>query len=215
MPTDHVVQQGEHLTQIAEQYGFRDYKTVWNHPDNAELRKLRESPNVLLPGDVVHVPDRLKKEEPRPTGQRHTFKVPGEPLMLRLALKDFGNEPLANTKCELTIRGVTTSLTTDGKGRIEVPISPTVKEATLVFDDPLVPFDLSIPIRVGHLDPVEEVSGQKARLSNLGYITRPLEEVDDTFFDHVVQEFQCDSGLKVSGACDAATQAKLKELHGS
>jgi hypothetical protein len=215
VPTDHVVQQGEHLSQLAEQYGFRDYETIWNHPKNAKLKQLRDSPNVLSPGDVVHVPDKEQRREARPTGKRHTFEVRGTPLMLRLALKDFGNEPLANTKCVLTFGGASMPLTTDAKGRIEVPISPTVKDATLAFNDPLVPFDLSVPIRVGHMDPVETVSGQKARLSNLGYITRPLGEVDDTFFEHVVQEFQCDSGLKVSGACDAATQAKLKELHGS
>jgi N-acetylmuramoyl-L-alanine amidase len=213
--TDHVVQQGEHLTQIAGEYGFRDYKTIWNHPDNAALKKLRESPNVLLPGDVLRVPDKMQKAESRPTGQRHTFKVPGTPLMLRLALKDFGNEPLANTKCTITIGGAVVPLTTDANGHIEMPISPAVKEATLAFEDPLVPFDLSVPIRVGHLNPVEEVSGQRARLSNLGYITRPLDEVDDTFFEHVVQEFQCDFDLEVSGTCDAATQAKLKKLHGS
>jgi Putative peptidoglycan binding domain len=30
-----------------------------------------------------------------------------------------------------------------------------------------------------------------------------------------VQEFQCDTGLPVTGECDAATQSKLKEMHGS
>jgi hypothetical protein len=94
-------------------------------------------------------------------------------------------------------------------------VSRTAKEATLTFKDPLVPFDVTIPIKIGHLDPVEEISGQKARLSNLGYITRPLEEVDDTIFDRTVQEFQCDMGLPVTGECNAATRDKLKQAHGS
>jgi hypothetical protein len=51
--------------------------------------------------------------------------------------------------------------------------------------------------------------------TTLGYITRPLEEVDDTIFDRTVQEFQCDLGLPVNGVCDAATQAALKKAHGS
>jgi len=215
MSTDHVIQQGEHLSQIAAQYGFRDYNTIWNHPDNAELKKQRQNPNVLLPGDTVHIPDKVRKEASCSTTQTHRFKLGGGRLVLRLALRDFDNKPLANTSCELQVDGVSTPLTTDANGRIEVPISAAAKEATLVFKDPLVPFDLSVPIKIGHLDPVAEVSGQKARLSNLGYITRPLEDIDDTLFAHAVQEFQCDLGLKVSGVCDAATQAKLKELHGS
>ena len=215
MSTDHVVQQGEHLSQIAKQYGFRDFNTVWNHPDNADLKKLRQSHNVLFPGDTVKIPDKTQKKESRPTGQKHSFKLAGRRLLLRLALRDFGNQPLANTACQVKVDGASTELTTDANGRVEVPISATSKEATLVFKDPLVPFDLSVPIKIGHLDPVEEVSGQKARLSNLGYITRPLEEVDDAIFARTVQEFQCDLGLPVNGVCDTATQNKLKELHGS
>lgn len=214
MATDHVVRQGEHLSQIAERYGYRDYKPIWDHPNNARLKTLRGSPNVLLPGDVVHVPEARQKVVRVATGQVHRFKMRGGRLVLRLALKDFGNEPLANTKCQLTIDGVTTSLTTDGNGRLETPISATVTSATLTFTDPLVPFDLAVPIRIGHLDPVDEPSGQKARLSNLGYITRALEDVDDVFFTHALQEFQCDFGLQVTGVCDTATRAKLKELHG-
>jgi N-acetylmuramoyl-L-alanine amidase len=209
-----VVQQGEYLSQIADQYGFRDYRTIWDDPANAELKKVR-NPNVLLPGDTLHIPDKKQKQEQAPAGQLNYFKVSGERLFLHLALKDFDDQPLANQKCELQVEGKTLTLTTDGDGHLKAPISRTAKEATLTFKDPLVPFDLSVPIKIGHLDPVEEVTGQKLRLSNLGYITRPLEEVDDQVFARTVQEFQCDAGLPVTGTCDAATQAKLKALHGS
>ena len=215
MPIAHVVQQGEHLSQLAERYGFYDYRTIWDDAANAELKKLRVSPNVLMPGDVVQIPDKQQKSVARPTTKVHTFIVTSSPLLLRLALKDFGNEPLIGTTCVLTIDGSSTTLTTDGDGRIEMPITSAMTKATLSFEDPLVPFDIEIPIQIGHMDPVEETSGQKARLSNLGYITRPIDEVDDTFLEHVIQEFQCDFGLKVTGTCDGATQAKLKALHGS
>jgi N-acetylmuramoyl-L-alanine amidase len=215
MSTDHIVGQGEHLSQIAEKYGFRDYKTIWNHPSNAKLQKLRHSPNVLMPGDTVHIPDKVQKEEACPTEQTHRFKLADSRLYLHLALKDFDDQPLANAKCELKIDGKSISLTTDGSGHLKAPIAPTSTEATLTFHDPLVPFDVSVPIKIGHLDPVEEVSGQKARLSNLGYITRPIEDLDDTTLRHAIQEFQCDLGLPVNGVCNAETQAKLKKLHGS
>ncbi len=211
----HEVQQGEHVSQLATKYGFRTFGAIWNHPDNAALRKSRQNPNVLMPGDKVHIPDKSQRAEACPTNQTHRFKLDGGRLVLRLALRDFDNQPLANTKCVIQIDGASSALTTDAKGRIEVPISPLAKDATLIFKDPLVPFDLLVPIKIGYLDPVTEISGQKGRLSNLGYITRLLEEVDDTIFARTVQEFQCDLGLPVTGICDSATQAKLKELHGS
>jgi N-acetylmuramoyl-L-alanine amidase len=215
MATDHVVQQGEHVSQIATKYGFRDYRTIWDDAANAQLKQLRRSPNVLLPGDTLRIPDKIQKTESRATGATHRFQVGGAPLLLRLALKDWDDNPLADTKVTVTIGGTSVPLQTDGDGRVEVPISPSATEATLIFDDPMVPFDLSVPINIGHLDPVEELSGQQARLSNLGYITRPLGEVDTVPFEYVVQEFQCDFGLEVTGECGAQTQAKLKELHGS
>lgn len=215
MATDHSVQQGEHLSQIAERYGFRDYETIWNHPKNAQLRELRKTPNVLFPGDIVHIPDKEEKKESRATGKTHPFVVRGVPLFLHLALRDFDNEPLADTDCTLEVEGKSLALKTDGDGRLKAPIPRTAKEATLTFKDPLLPFDLTIPIKIGHLDPVSEPSGQKARLSNLGYITRPIEDIDDKMLNWIIQEFQCDFGLPVTGACDAATQAKLKEVHGS
>ncbi len=215
MATRHLVQQGEHLSQLAGLYGFRSYKPIWNHPENAELRRVRPNPNVLLPGDQVYIPDKSQKVEACPTDRSHSFKLAKGQLRLRLVLRDFDNKELTNLQCEIKVDGVSTSLTTDARGRVEVPISPTAKEATLVFKDPLLPFNLSVPIKIGFLDPVTEISGQQGRLSNLGYIASPLEEVDDTIFAHAVQEFQCDLGLPVTGVCDGATQAKLKEIHGS
>ncbi len=215
MATDHVVLQGEHLSQISAKYGFRDYRTIWDHPGNAKLKALRKTPNVLLPGDTVHIPDKLQKQESRATGQLHRFQVPSQRLFLHLALKDWANQPLVDTACELQLEGKAIPLKTDADGRIKVPISITEADATLTFKDPMVPFDLLVPIKIGHLDPVDSASGQMARLSNLGYITRPLEDVDDIVLARTVQEFQCDTGLPVTGECDDATQSKLKEMHGS
>jgi hypothetical protein len=54
----HEVKQGEHLFRIAYQYGFRNPFTIWNDPDNSDLRDLRSNPNVLFPGDQLATPDR-------------------------------------------------------------------------------------------------------------------------------------------------------------
>jgi N-acetylmuramoyl-L-alanine amidase len=60
MPNHNVVQ-GDCVLSIAEQYGFF-WETVWNHPSNAELKKKREDPAILYPGDVVFVPEKRLKD---------------------------------------------------------------------------------------------------------------------------------------------------------
>jgi peptidoglycan hydrolase-like protein with peptidoglycan-binding domain len=64
---------------------------------------------------------------------------------------------------------------------------------------------------------VEELSGQLWRLNNLGYRAGGGEApaANDPDFLSAVEEFQCDYALTVDGVCGPATQAKLKDIHGS
>jgi len=76
MPTTHQVQQGECLVSIAESYGFF-WETRWNLPANKLIRDTRRDPTVLLPGDVVTIPEKTVKEYIRPTGERRTVEMRG------------------------------------------------------------------------------------------------------------------------------------------
>ncbi|MEW5979677.1 MAG: peptidoglycan-binding protein [Acidobacteriota bacterium] len=219
MGTQHIVEQGEYLAKIATDHGFTDFKSLWDHPENAELKKKRKNPNILFPGDRVFIPAKEPKEESKATDQRHRFEVKIQKVKLRLVLENIYEEPIANAECELNIEGETVKLTTDGKGKIEQEISAVAQNATLSAKDPKNPVNLIIiPIKIGHLDPVEEPSGQKARLNNLGYAAGPQEGQDDRLneeaFLSAIEEFQCEHGLTVDGICGPATQAKLKKVHG-
>ena len=45
---EHIVKAGEHLSTIAEIYGFRDYRSIWDDPANAAL-------SLILPEhDAMH-----------------------------------------------------------------------------------------------------------------------------------------------------------------
>jgi hypothetical protein len=74
----------------------------------------------------------------------------------------------------------------------------------------------TLTILIGHLDPVSEASGQKARLNNLGYFAGAMDEDDDARFRSAVEEFQCEHMGKgsVDGVCGPKTQAKLEDVHG-
>ena len=212
----HTVQQGEHISGIARHYGFSDHIVIWEHPSNAQLRELRDDPHVLLPGDLLFIPERQEHEEPAATGERHTFRLRGQPLSLRVVLKKASFAPLGNTPADLHIGSAKHEVTTDGDGMFEQIISKTAQQARLMFKDQDHPFDVLVPMRIGHLDPISEISGQKARLNNLGYFAGPLdgEGYDSQQFSSAVEEFQCDHDLTVTGICDFQTQMKLKEAHG-
>ena len=210
----HYVNQGDYLSKIAKQYGFADWKTIWNDSGNAELKKKRGNPNVLYPGDKLVIPEKGEKQESGATEQHHKFKAKHRTLKLRLVLKDLNFKPLANKKCVLHVDGQQFEITSKANGLVEHEISPTAEQARLSVEDDKAPISLEVPIQIGHLDPIDTLTGQKARLNNLGYFAGPLDEEDEALFKSAVEEFQCDHKLTVDGKCGSKTQAKLKEVHG-
>ena len=204
----YTIQQGDHLSALAERFGFFELKSIWDHPKNAALKAKRKDPHILFPGDELFIPDKADKTASVPTTKIHTFKVKIEPLKLKLLLQDVNSKPRANVDCKLDIEGTVTPEKTGADGTITKTIPRSAKVGKLSLTD------LDVPLLIGHLDPVEEESGQIARLDNLGYEAGDLGKSDPDRFKSAVEEFQCDNGLKVDGVCDAATQSKLKQVHG-
>jgi hypothetical protein len=210
MPIDYEVKQGDHVAKIAAQFGFGDFGTVWDHPANAALVQSRGNPNVLLPGDVLHIPDKTPKVESRATGQVHQFRKRTMPLLLRLALKGPDGLPLAGENVVLQVEGEKFELTTDDEGRIERRIRPTAESGKVTIRSSRI----EAPLAIGHLDPVDVISGWRARLNNLGYGAGPTDDADDPLVRSAVEEFQCDQELPVTGDADDATRAALLSAHG-
>jgi hypothetical protein len=123
-------------------------------------------------------------------------------------VRDLDSRPIANTPCKLVVEGKTYPLTTDGNGKIEQLIPATAESGKLTIGE------LEVPIKIGHLDPVDEITGWTARLNNLGYHAGSATDPADAQIRSAVEEFQCDYGLTVDGVCGPATQGKLKEIHG-
>ncbi|HVN07114.1 MAG TPA: hypothetical protein VMT86_22000, partial [Bryobacteraceae bacterium] len=87
---------------IAQQYGFSDYNTIWNDPNNADLQSQRQNPNVLNPGDQVYIPDKNPGSYSGATDQQHQYKSTIKPLSLQVVLDKMYYEPITNTACQLT-----------------------------------------------------------------------------------------------------------------
>ncbi len=207
--------EGDHLAKIASAFGFSDWRTIWTHPNNADLKKDRQNPNVLFPADLVYIPDRQLREESCSTDKKHSFVQTTSDLKLRLTLRDQYEQPIANASCNLILGARPNTVTTDASGKIEVDIQPDDHDGVLIIQNPETPFaSTPIPFTIGDSDPVLETSGQVARLNNLGYSAGDLQQPDPATFQSAVEDFQCDNNLTVDGICGPATQAKLKHEHG-
>ena len=207
MPEKHCIEQGETCAHVAARFGVPE-KTVWDDPSNKELKDSRKNPNALYPGDILNVPEKAEKEESGPTEQRHRFRRLGVPLTLRLELRDGSGEPITDCDCELELGDQTENLKTDGQGRIEATLPLSAEQGELRLQGAV------IALNVGHLDPVEEMSGWRERLNNLGYNPGSSDEEDCEQRRYALEEFQCDHKLTVDGIFGPNTQAKLVEIHG-
>ncbi len=207
MPMKHVVRGGEHMAFIAAHHGFQSYRTVWDHPDNAPLRATR-SPHVLAPGDEVMVPDLEVRTADAATERRHRFFVKRARIGLRLCVQRPDASPIAQVSCDVDLDGAPERATTDEDGILSVRISDTAEIGTLTIGEN------PVTVRIGHLDPVDLISGWQGRLMNLGYYSGVVGQADDPRSQIAVEEFQLDNGLQVTGVVDGATRSALLAAHG-
>ena len=182
----HTVVQGECFISIAAKYGFGSkWKDLYDHEENADLKEKRTDPFCLMPGDIVNIPegvdsytDPIKVKK----GQKHTFIIHRPKALLILKMIDIKNEPIADAPYELHIDEKIIKGNTDGDGKIEEEILADAEEAKILFwPNPEIPeLVRNYEVEIGHLDPIEEVSGQQGRLINQGF---PLEKVDNVAGD--------------------------------
>jgi N-acetylmuramoyl-L-alanine amidase len=182
-----------------------EWKALWDHPENAELKQLRKDPAVLKPGDVVKIPPKEPKEKSVATDKKHQFVRKGTPAKVRIkVLRD--DKPRANLPYRLDIDGRLETGNTDAQGLVEMTIPPDAKQGELAVgkpgDEEIFHFQL------GAVDPIDTEEGVRGRLRDLGY--------DDTLpMAELLKEFQSKEKLSPpSGSLDEATKAKLKAKFG-
>jgi hypothetical protein len=207
MPKQHQVQPGECVSSIAFDNGFF-WPTVWNHKENSRLQSKRGDPNTLCAGDVVFVPDKREKTEIVKTSEEHRFRLRGVPAYFRLQV--FDNDAVqANTAFELHVDGIKTTGVTDSRGFLQVPIPPNARFARLL----LGPGNEEFEFQLGHLQPITETAGVKARLNNLGFDCGSTDQSMDDETRQALRNFQASAGLSVTGEIDESTRRKLETLH--
>lgn len=242
MPQEYKARQGDCISSIAADKGFF-WETLWNHPDNAELKKKRGDPNVLMPGDVIQVPEKELRSEKSATDQKHVFKRKSVPAKLRMRLvepeeededdaassnavvgagrheePDYvedpqQTEPRVNVAYELHFDGTTIENETDGDGYLEEAIPPGTRSAKLVVM-PGTEEEEIYHLALGKVDPIDDLRGVRKRLQNLGYAVDAGDKMTPAL-EAALLSFQEHNSIEMTGDADDETVDTLKKLHGS
>ncbi len=206
------VAQGESLPSIAVETGH-NWQTLWDHPENADLKQARQDPAVLYPGDRVFVPPIRLRQESGATEKRHRFRRLGGMVILRRAFLREG-QPRANEPYVGDIDGTLIDGVLDREGMFERRVRPNAQRLHIRIgrtaeEQTEHEFELS------GLDPIDTVSGLQARLNNLGYDAGPIDDVWGPQTRCALIEFQKDAGLPGTGELNDATRQALVSEHGS
>ncbi len=211
MPRKHTVLIGEGLTAIAHRYKLSPER-LWEA--NTSLHQKRPSPDQLLAGDVLDIPDMVPLQETLQAGQWHTIKCGAHRRPIALRLRTFGR-PREGLAWKMTIPnfGVVQG-ETDGEGLIEasVPLGAShVKIEVTSESGRLERYHLDL----GALDPINTVSGVQQRLKNLSIDCPETGEADEATIA-AIQLFEDRAGLDpITGDPEGlAFLDALREAHG-
>jgi hypothetical protein len=215
MAHQHEVKRGETLLSIADEYGFADWKTIWDLPANSGLRGRRADPQRLVPGDALQIPDKGERWVRVSTNQKHVFELKTPQSRLKLALEDRFGAPLARRPFKVLAHDLEIVGQTDAKGVLEVAIKASPEQSVTIElpDD-----DLSWQVEVGTLYPIaeEDITGAQAVLQNLGFLREKDGDACTGLMDAATGEaigaFQKRYKLPVTKKLDGPTKARLEEL---
>jgi len=211
----HQVKPGECLASIAKKTGFEDYHTIYDHPQNAALKRRRTNANMLVPGDIVFIPDKKDKNEGRPTSARHEFQISNATVSLQIVVEDQNGKAFAGKPFELTFNGDIRHGNLGGDGLVEEKIPADLTDAQLTVHvssaDPAIVFQWTLAL--GSLQPVDTNSGVQARLNNLGFACGAVDGSVGGRTEAALRRFQFKAGLPVTGKIDADTRDRLRQQH--
>jgi N-acetylmuramoyl-L-alanine amidase len=212
------VQAGDTLLSIAQAEGIFDWQRIWNHPQNQSLRRARTNPQVLYQGDQVYVPDKKEffKQVQVAVDQVHTFRTKKPACHFSVFLKNERGQPYAGNNYRLKLGDKTYQGTTGSDGLVSHPVSPTVRTGELTLwrakNNPQDTY--TWVLQVGHLNPIDTVSGVKQRLKNLGYHVGSIDENLDAVTTAAIANFQRHMGQSpANGELTEATRNSLVSLH--
>lgn len=220
----YTVRQGDYLAKIAKDYGFANWRTIYDDSHNQGFRQKRPDPNLIFPGDQLFIPDAQTKTVQVQTNQPHRFTLTKDGVSLHLNLVDAQRNPLDILKYELSTAQETMTRKKNepgweslGQGLVQETFARPESKATLkiwTIDEGAAEPDFAYTLMIGHLDPIEQVTGMQARLNNLGFDCGAVDGTCGPKTQSSLKAFQKEYGLPITGQPDVATRDKLTAVYG-
>ncbi|NMR27387.1 LysM peptidoglycan-binding domain-containing protein [Pseudoalteromonas sp. NEC-BIFX-2020_015] len=218
MTQQHTVAQGETLLRIARQYGYKTSTALYNHSSNAEFRALRPDPNLIYPGDKITIPSKKEKFMPLRTSSVNTFVVQNEKEYFRLQIIHEDGDDITGKRIVLNIGSQTIDTVLPSDGLIEVELNEndtlTAQVDLYLKEDQSSPSE-SFTAQVGHLDPIDTLSGVQARCNSLGFDCGKVDGINGPKTKAGVKEFQQAQQLQVDGIAGPVTKSRLVYVYGA
>lgn len=208
---EYIVKDNDCMSSIAEAHGHF-WRTIWDDPDNAELKSVRRDPNVLMPGDRVTIKQITPKSVSKATNASYKFRRKGVPAKLHIRLMKHG-KPRANQSYRVDIDGKLTRGVTDGEGYVDIYIPCGAQKGKLWVGPPEE--EKLYILQLGNTLPVDRIKGVKQRLHNMGYNCGFIDDEETRVYREALRKFQKSQGLPETGDPDQATRDKLVEVHRS
>jgi hypothetical protein len=185
------------------------WEQVWKDSANAGLAGQRKFPTVLMPGDPLELPAPDEGSESGGTEVHHKFSVKGTPARLRLRLRMKG-EVVADKDVTLVVDGGHLATKTDADGRIDVSIPPQAAEVRMRIGADKGEYVLQL----GWMTPIDSVSGLQARLFNLGYDPKGIDNDFGGNTRKAMQAFQKGKSIPTTSKPDQPTRDSLEQEYG-
>ncbi|WP_396586683.1 LysM peptidoglycan-binding domain-containing protein [Bermanella sp. R86510] len=180
----HTVKQGECLISIAQDYGLSDWRSIYDAPENEAFRELRKNPNMICPGDVVHIPGIKASANKLKLNKKNTFVVKKSKGYFSICLTDSQFNPLADIPYTLKIfksesdidkepLSVFENEKTDADGYVEQKLPTGAKFAYLEYAPyPSRPsLILKKRLHISELDDPRTETGMRSRLNHFGFFS--------------------------------------------
>lgn len=191
----HKVKQGECLVTIAQRYGFSDWKTIYEAPENESFRELRPNPHCLFPGDELFIPEKGQYRKATDTNVKQKYVIRKQKSFLSVRLINRKLEALSDIPYNIAFyqeeakEPVLTAedQRTDADGFIQMKIPLKARKAVVRYfpykEQPSLLRHMTLEL--SELDPVNEESGKRERLRQLGY---PVEKTTESETDRYQQQ---------------------------
>jgi len=169
MAIEYICKDQDCIASIAAAHGFPSSESVWEAPDNSELRNTRKNPAVLSAGDTVRLPEASPRSFTVARGKVLRVVARSPPVRPRVKLSAAWGAPDKTVDAKIRFDEGEDVACKIENGLLDVKMPAATMTADLKLATPGRGGRTQLRLRVGGLPPITTDEGVRVRLKALGY----------------------------------------------